>query len=60
MQYNNRVNKNIEKLNKLLHEQAANAPVSDPFTPVGSREWAEWSEGCREIEGALREAGEDF
>jgi hypothetical protein len=47
----------VEKLNKLLHEQAANPPQFNPFTAAGNQAWAEWCEGCREIERQLKAAG---
>ncbi len=47
----------IENLNKLLHQKAANPPKYNPFTVNGNQAWAEWSEGCREIERQLEAAG---
>ncbi len=47
----------IENLNKLLQEKAANPPQYNPFTAQGNQAWAEWSEECREIERQLMAAG---
>jgi len=47
----------VENLNKLLHERAANPPKFNPFTSSGNQAWTEWSEGCREIERQLEAAG---
>jgi len=47
----------VENLKILLHEQAANPPQFNPFTASGNHAWAEWCEGCREIERQLEAAG---
>lgn len=52
--------KSIDSIKKDLSVVANNPPRADPFSREGRQAWSEWSEACREIEGALCEAGEDF
>jgi hypothetical protein len=50
----------IDSLRKQLRNAASQPPHEDPFSRAGSVAWSEWAQGCREIEGALRDAGEVF
>ncbi len=52
------MNKEIVYLRKALHDIASRQPASDPFSREGSQVWQEWSEGCRDAEKALVDAGE--
>lgn len=54
------MNKEIVSLRKALHDMASRQPASDPSSHVGSQIWQEWSEGCRDAEKALVDAGEEL
>ncbi len=54
------MNKKIKDLRKALHDMAGNQPSCDPFSHEGSQVWKEWSEGCRELEMALADTGEEI
>lgn len=47
----------IDELKERLHDIASSQPECDPFSYAGSQEWQEWTEGCREAEQALTDAG---
>lgn len=47
----------VEKLNRMLHERAANPPQCDPFTVEGNITWEEYAAGCRETERQLESLG---
>jgi len=54
------MNKEIVKLRKDLHNIASNPPSCDPLNYAGAQTWQEWSQGCRDAEKALRDAGEEL
>lgn len=54
------MNKEIVSLRKALHSIASRQPKSDPFSPAGSYVWQKWTEKCRDVETALRDAGEEL
>jgi len=54
------MNKEIVSLRKALHNLAGNPPKCDPFSRQGSQVWQEWTEGCRSVEKALTDAGEEL
>lgn len=54
------MNKEIVGLKSALHDIASRQPECDPFSYEGSQVWQEWSEGCREAEIALVNAGEEI
>lgn len=52
--------RDIKEWKGILHNMASNPPSCDPFTFAGAQVWQEWSQGCRDAETALRDAGEEL
>ena len=54
------MNRETVSLREELHSIANRQPSCDPFSYVGSQVWQEWTEGCRDAEKALTDAGEEL